>query len=615
MSWVGSAFTANVGVAAAGRRAAEHRTKESSVTTSASTTTAAVRSLPKAPTGIQGLDEVTGGGLPRGRATLVCGGAGCGKTLLATEFLVRGATEYGEPGVFVTFEETAIELEQSVRSLGFDLDGLAKEKKLLVDFVRVERREIEEAGDYDLDGLFIRLNHAIDTIGAKRVVLDTIEVLFGGLTNTGILRAELRRLFRWLKDKGVTAVITGERGDGTLTRHGLEEYVSDCVIVLDHRVDDQISTRRLRIVKYRGSAHGTNEYPFLIDEDGISVLPITSLSLQQDVSSERVPTGIAGLDAMLGGGGYYRGTTVLVSGTAGSGKSSVAAHFTRASCERGDRCLYVAFEESAGQIVRNMRSIGIDLEPWVGTGLLRYHETRSSTHGLEMHLATLHKLITTFEPQAVVIDPISNLSQAGVSRDATAMLTRLIDFLKLRRITVVMTCLTKGGESGLEATDTNISSVADTWLLLRDIELYGERNRAMYVLKSRGMAHSNQIREFLMNDRGIELTDVYLGSEGVLTGSARLSQEARERAAALLRQQEVDARQRELARKREALEARITALRKEFEAEEVEASRVIVQEETRAEVLRGDRTRMAEKRKTKRSGDGEPKRTPEETRS
>jgi len=557
---------------------------------------APTRTLAKVPSGIAGLDEITGGGLPRGRPTLVCGSAGCGKTLLSIEFLVRGAMQHGEPGLFVAFEETAEELTQNVRSLGFDLDRLAEQKKLLVDYVRVERSEIEETGDYDLEGLFIRLGHAIDTIGAKRVVLDTIETLFGGLSNATILRAELRRLFRWLKDKGVTAIITGERGDGTLTRHGLEEYVSDCVILLDHRVIDQVSTRRLRIVKYRGSSHGTNEYPFLIDDDGISVLPITSIGLQHPASEERVGTGIAQLDAMLEGEGYYRGTTVLVSGTAGSGKSSVAAHFANAACQRGERCLYLAFEESPAQIIRNMGSIGLDLGPWVKKGLLRYHAARSSMYGLEMHLATFHKLVLDFQPRVFIFDPINSMGTQNNHPDASGTLTRLIDFLKMQGITTMLTSMTSAGDV-LEKSDANISSLVDTWLLLRNIELDGERNRAMYVLKSRGMSHSNQLREFVLTARGIELTDVYLGAEGVLTGSARQKQETREQAEALLRQQGIDGRQRELDRKQEALEARITALRKEFEAEAEAARRLLDEEKNRLETTRADRERMATRRR------------------
>jgi circadian clock protein KaiC len=558
---------------------------------------APLRTLSKAPTGIAGLDEITGGGFPRGRPTLVCGSAGCGKTLLAMEFLVRGVTQFGEPGVFMAFEETSEELTQNVRSLGFDLDDLAEQKKLAVDFVRVERNEIAETGEYDLEGLFVRLGYAIDSVGAKRVVLDTIETLFGGLSNFAIVRGELRRLFRWLKDKGVTAVITGESGNGTLTRHGLEEYVSDCVIQLDHRVTEQVSTRRLRIVKYRGTTHGTNEYPFLIDEDGISVLPVTSLGLQHAVSAERVSSGVPRLDTMLGGEGYFRGSTVLVSGTAGSGKTSLAAHFTAAACQRGERSLYLSFEESPAQLLRNMRSIGIDLEPWVKKGLLQFHATRPSIHGLEMHLASIHKLVREFQPRVVIMDPVGSMVAAGTRRDATVMLIRLIDFLKLQEITAILTNLTSGDEA-LEKTDVDISSLVDTWLLLRDLELDGERNRVMYVLKSRGMAHSNQMREFLLTNRGVELQDVYIGAEGVLTGSARQAQEAKEKTAALLRQQEVEGKQRERERKREALEARIVAMRKEFEAEDEEAKRIIGQEHTSQQLVEQDREKMGRSRKS-----------------
>lgn len=562
------------------------------------------RALPKTPTGIQGLDEITGGGLPRGRVTLICGSAGCGKTMFGTEFLARGALEQGEAGVFMAFEETPEDLTENARSLGFDLDELVARKLLIMDFVRVEPSEIDETGDYDLEGLFIRLGHAIDTIGAKRVMLDTLDALFSGLKNEAIVRAELRRLFRWLKDRGVTAIITGERGEGALTRHGLEEYVSDCVILLDNRVIDQLCTRRLRIVKYRGSSHGTNEYPFLIDEKGISVVPVTSLGLQHVVSKERVSSGIERLDSMLGGQGYYRGSTILVSGTAGSGKSSMAAHFARAATERGERCLYVAFEESPSQIIRNMCSIGIDLEPPVRRGLLRFHATRSAAYGLEMHLAVFHRLVREFDPQVVIIDPISNIGARGSLHDTTDTLVRLADMLKGKGITAFFTSLTRPGNA-LERTDTEISSLVDTWLLVRDIELSGERNRAMYVLKSRGMPHSNQIREFLLTPRGIELAEVYLGPEGVLTGSARRAQEARERAGLLLRDQEIQGRQRELEQKREALEARIAALRKEFEVEESEAMRGIKQELTREHMLREDRSRMAESRKSD-NGTGEP---------
>ena len=553
------------------------------------------RSLPKAPTGIQGLDEITGGGFPRGRPTLICGSAGAGKTLLAMEFLIRGATECNEPGVFMAFEETAPELTQNVRSLGFDLDELTKEKKLIIDYVRIERSEIDETGDYDLEGLFIRLAAAIDAVGAQRVVLDTIENLFAGLQNEGILRAELRRLFRWLKDQGVSAVITAERGEGALTRHGLEEYVSDCVILLDHRVTDQVSTRRLRIVKYRGTAHGTNEYPFLIDEDGFSVLPVTSLGLQHEVSNERISSGVPRLDTMLGGEGYFRGTTILVSGTAGTGKTSLAAHFVDAACRRGERCLYFSFEESQGQLIRNMRSIGLNLEQWSKKNLLQFHSSRATFYGLEMHLAIIHKTVQEFDPRVVIIDPIGSLIQAGNRRDAHTMLIRLIDFLKQRQVTAFLTNLTSGGEA-LEKTDVEISSIVDTWLFMRDIELDGERNRALYVLKSRGMAHSNQLREFLLTERGFDLLNVYVGPEGVLTGSSRLSQEAREQAAAVERQQEAQRKERERTRKREALEARIAALRKEFEVEEEEAATSASQDVSREKVIAENREAMSRSR-------------------
>jgi circadian clock protein KaiC len=465
-----------------------------------------IKVLPKSATGISGLDEILNGGLPQGRPTLVCGSAGCGKTLLAMEFLVRGATQFDEPGVFMAFEEAEHELVQNVASLGFDLPGLIADKKMLIDFVHIAREEIQETGEYDLEGLFIRLEHAISSIGARRVVLDTVESLFSGLPNPLILRSELRRLFRWLKDKGVTAIITGERGDGTLTRHGLEEYVSDCVILLDHRVIEQISTRRLRVAKYRGSIHGTNEYPFLIDEEGISVVPVTSLGLQHAVSSERVPTGIPQLDNMLGGKGYYRGSTILVSGTAGTGKSSVAAHFAEVALKRQERVLYFAFEESPAQFLRNMCSVGIDLKPWLEKGFLHFDAARPATYGLEMHLATMHKKINQLKPDTVIVDPINAFIIAHNEVEVKAMLIRLVDFLKMKNVTALFTSLTPSG-GPLEHTDTAISSLIDTWLLLRNIEAPGERNRSICILKSRGMAHSNKVCEFFLTDQGIHLAE------------------------------------------------------------------------------------------------------------
>ena len=555
--------------------------------------------LPKAPTGIQGLDEITGGGLPKGRPTLICGSAGCGKTLLAMEFLVRGATQFNEPGVFMAFEETIKDLTKNVASLGFDLDSLVADKKIVLDFVYIERSEIEETGEYDLEGLFIRLNQAIDSIGAKRVVLDTIESLFAGLPNPLILRAELRRLFRWLKDKGVTAIITGERGDESLTRQGLEEYVSDCVIVLDHRVCDQTSSRRLRVVKYRGSTHGTDEYPFLIDEDGFSVLPITSLGLQHDVSTDRISTGITRLDAMLGDAGYYRGSSVLVSGTAGTGKSSLAAHFCDAACRRGERALYFAFEESPSQIIRNMRSIGIDLEPWVNKGLLRFQATRPAFAGLEMQLTMMHKTVNTFKPEVVIVDPLNGFIIGDNETSVKSMLMRLADFLKTKQITSLFTSLKAGG-APLGVTDVAISAMIDTWLVLRDIEIGGERNRGLSILKSRGMPHSNQIRECLLTDHGMEFCEVYVGAGGVLTGSARLAQEAQEQALKLTRKQEVERRQLELESKRKALEAQIEAMRAEFDVQEAEAMKIIGQEQAQALQLVLERAEMGQSRKADR---------------
>lgn len=554
------------------------------------------RALAKSPTGIQGLDEVTEGGLPKGRPTLVCGSAGCGKTLLAIEFLVRGAVEQDEPGVFVAFEETEEELTKNVASLGFDLNDLVARKKILLDHVHLERNEIQETGEYDLEGLFIRLGYAIDSIGAKRVVLDTIESLFAGLSNHSLLRAELRRLFRWLKDKGVTTIITGERGEGTLTRQGLEEYVSDCVILLDHRLTEQISTRRLRIVKYRGSMHGTNEYPFLIDENGISVMPVTSLGLDHPASTERISTGIPRLDAMLGGKGYYRGSSILVSGTAGTGKTSVAAHFAEAACRRKERCLFFCFEESRSQILRNMRSIGMDLEPHVQSGLLHFITARPTLHGLETHLALILRTIQELKPGIVVMDPITNFLTVGTPGEAKSMLMRLVDFLKSGRITALVTSLTESADN-MEQSEVGLSSLIDTWILLRDLESNGERNRGLYIIKARGLAHSNQIREFVLTDHGAELLDVYLGPEGILTGSARVAQEAQDRRTQSERRQEIERQRLGLQRKHETMEAQIAALQADLEAEEADMQKLLAQEDTRETGLLQDHLEMSRSRK------------------
>ena len=548
------------------------------------------RSLPKSPTGISGLDEITLGGLPKGRPTLICGGAGCGKTLFGIEFLVHGIEKFGEPGVCMSFEESAYDLSQNVASLGMDLPKLQKSKKLVIDYAYIDRNEIAETGDYDLEGLFVRLNAAIDSVGAKRVMLDTPEALFAGLSNTGVLRSELRRLFQWLKDKGVSAIITGERGQGTLTRHGLEEYVSDCVILLDHRVQNDAVTRRLRVLKYRGSSHGTGEYPFLIDENGISVLPVTSIGLEHQASKERISTGVAELDEMFGGKGYFRGSSVLFTGTAGTGKTSLGAHFLDAACRRGERAIFFAFEESPEQIIRNMQSIGIDLGRWVKKGLLFIEAARPSSYGLEMHLVRMHHLIKQHNPLAVVIDPLSGLITGGSSHDVQVLVLRIVDSLKQRGITCLFTSLSEIDD--LQSTTLSISSLVDAWVLLRNVEVNGERNRLLYVLKSRGMKHSNQIREFLLTSQGVKLRDVYLGPGGVLTGSARVAREAEDRQNEMRAQQE--SKRRELAAKATlaAVEAKIAALLAEKERHEKELASVLNEDEARLKAVLSNRDQL-----------------------
>lgn len=559
--------------------------------------------LPKTRSGIKGLDEITGGGLPTGRPTLVCGAAGCGKTLMGVEFIVRGALDFGEPGVFMAFEEKAEELEMNVASLGFDLSKLQRNQLIKIDHIHIDKSEIEETGEYDLDGLFIRLEYAINTVGAKRVVLDTIENLFAGLSNQAILRAELRRLFGWLKEKGVTAIITGERGEGSLTRQGLEEYVSDCVIVLDHRISNQISTRLLRVVKYRGSLHGTNEYPFLIDQEGISILPITSLLLDAEISSQRISSGIPALDNMLGGKGFFRGSSILISGTAGTGKTSLAAYFAHQSCSRREKCLYFAFEESPKQIMRNMKSIGIDLKAHVDKGLLEMHASRPTLNGLEMHLVAIHKQVTRFKPRCVIIDPITNLVTIGSVSEVKSMLIRLIDFLQKEQITVLFTALSLNTIVN-EQTDEGVSSLVDAWLLVRDIESNGERNRGMYIMKSRGMKHSNQVREFVITDDGLDLVDVYLGSDGVLIGSAREAQELLESTGRVLRTHAVTRKDLEIQRKRKVLEAKIASLQEEFESVQDELNKSYVEEDLKKEIMEKNRQQLVESRQSKNTGNG-----------
>jgi circadian clock protein KaiC len=559
--------------------------------------------LEKTPSGIAGFDEITEGGLPAHRPTLICGDAGAGKTLFSIEFIVRGAMEFNEPGVIIAFEEKAEDLEMNVASLGFNLKKLQKDGLLWIDHVHVDRSEIEETGLYDLDGLFIRLNHAIDSIGAKRVMLDTIENLFGSFENEGILRAELRRLFSWLKNKGVTAIITAEKGDGMLTWHGLEEYVSDCVILLEHRVTNQISTRLLRVVKYRGSLHGTNEYPFLIDKDGISVLPVTSLLLEREVTSQRISCGIKTLDAMLGGKGFFKGSSILVSGTAGTGKTSIAAYFAEASCNRKDRCLYFAFEESPQQIIRNMKSINIDLKKHIDAGLLQIHASRPTFYGLESHLVTIHKMVKRFKPGTVILDPITNLVAVASLSEVKSMLMRLLDFLQNEEITVLFTALVYDKENSVQ-TDEGISSIVDAWLQVQDIENNGERNRGIYIMKSRGMSHSKQVREFVITNNGLELVDVYLGPEGILVGSARQAQELHEVTGVEMRTHAATRKDRELDRKKTVLEAKIALLKEEFESIREELNKTFIEEQLKKEIMNRNRDQLTQNRNSRISENG-----------
>jgi len=544
----------------------------------------------KVPSGIAGFDQITGGGLPAGRSTLVCGAPGSGKTIFAVEFLVRGA-QLGEKGVFITFEESVADLTRNVASLGFNLAQLQEQKLLAVDYVHLDPAEIEEAGGYSLDGLFVRLAHSLDAVGAKRVAIDTLEVLFSTLKDDAVVRAETQRLFRFLKDRGVTAVVTAEAGAGALTRQGLEEYVSDCVVWLGQSVSDQLATRFLRIVKYRGSSHGTNEYPFLIDDSGFSVVPASSLQLDYQVSEERISSGVPSLDGMLGGNGFFRTSTILVSGSAGSGKSILAAHLANATCQRGERCVLFAFEESPAQIVRNMRSVGLDLRKWQERGLLELHATRPSLYGLEMHLVSMHKAISEFKPTTVILDPISSFTSAGKVPQIKAMLVRLFDWLKTQQITGLVTCLTTAANR--DEVDLGISSLIDTWIEVRELEIAGERNRALYLLKSRGMSHSNQIRELVISDTGISLADVFTGEGGVLIGSAKLAElnrrtrEEQERAADVARSERL------LEIKRENLEAQISALRAEYAAHAEEVQRRLRSSRESADAARSDRDMLS----------------------
>jgi circadian clock protein KaiC len=553
------------------------------------------KGIAKALTGIEGFDDLTLGGLPSGRPTLVCGSAGCGKTLFASTFLINGARLFDEPGVFVTFEERPDDIVENVASLGFGLDELVAQNRICFEHIAIDPSQLAEVGDFDLEALFLRLELAIDTVGAKRIVLDTIESLFSAFANEAILRAEIRRLFDWLKDRKMTAVITAERGDGTLTRQGLEEYVSDCVILLDHRVTNQLSTRRMRIVKYRGTGHGTNEYPFLIGSDGFSVLPISSLELNHAVSDERVSSGIPDLDAMLTGGGFHRGSSILLSGVAGSGKSSIAAAFMDAACRTGERALYFSFEESADQTMRNMKSIGIDLRRWRDAGLLKMQPSRPTFYSLEMHLAIMMREVARFKPSVVALDPISAFLDSGEQSDVQSTLLRMIDYLKSHGITGVFTHLAH--EHGKAQTDAGLSSLMDSWILLLNREVNGEFNRELYLLKARGISHSNQVREFIMSDRGIHLIPPYLGEHGALTGSARRAEEARARRAETLRLAEVETQRRELEQRRRRTQAQIDLLQAELASDELAEENLKQIERTHLDQTKEDSRLMAQSRR------------------
>jgi circadian clock protein KaiC len=558
--------------------------------------------LPKSPTGIRGFDEITDGGLPTGRPSLVCGPPGTGKSLYALQFLVNGATHYDEPGVFVAFEENRTELVANAGSVNFDLDGLERDGRLLVDALTLGP-QVVDTGEFDLEALMVRLAFAVDKIGAKRIAIDNVEALFDAFSRPSLVRSELRRLFRWLKDRGLTAVITAERGEGMLTRHGIEEYLSDCVVVLDDRIVQDVATRRLRVLKYRGSTHGRNEYPFLIGADGLEVLPITSLGLNQEVSSERVSTGVAGLDEMLGGEGVFRGSAILVNGSSGTGKTTIAASFADAACRRGEVTLFFSFEESQSQIYRNMASVGLDMEGWVQRGLLHFHCERPTTRGLEDHLAVMQELIQKFAPTLVVIDPVSSLARGATPFDVSAMLMRQVYYLKSAGITAVMTVLNE--ETGLQQAIMNISSLVDTSLEVVIMEGLGERNRGVYVLKSRGMAHSNQIREFLLSDIGVDVVPVVVGEDGVLTGSARIAAESAERVAAQGLSQESADLARALEQRRETVDAHVATLRADFAAEERLSQRLIEASERRQEAVLADRVAQG-RRRTVRPAENEP---------
>ncbi|WP_240236172.1 circadian clock protein KaiC [Nocardioides sp. CFH 31398] len=520
--------------------------------------------LEKAATGIEGFDDITFGGLPRARATIVTGAAGSGKSMFGVEFLAQGARAYGEPGVLLSFEETADELVANAASIGVDLRAMADEGTLVVDSAAGDLDDLVQSGAFDLEGLLLRLAAAIDAVGARRVVLDTVETLFSTLPDETTVRREFARLLRWLKERDLTVVVTAERGQqGRLTRHGIEEYVSDCVVVLDHRVEDEVATRRMRVAKYRGSPHGTNEFPFLISGRGLVVMPLHHDELTE-VSEERVSLGIPELDTMVGGG-VFRGSTIMISGSAGTGKTSIAACAADAACRRGEKALFLSFEEPSGQVVRNMRSIGLDLQHWIDKGLLVVQHMRPAITGLEAHLASLHMILDEHPAEVVVLDAVASLSRGVASYASASAVARDIAMLRLRGATTVLTAL--AGTHDDPHTDVSASSLVDAWLLVRNVENDGERNRLLMTIKNRGSFHSNQVREFLLTDDGPRLVDVFVGPDGVLTGSAREQQEARDASTEDARRRDQERRRASIERRREEVEAQIATLRRQLEDE------------------------------------------------
>ena len=463
-----------------------------------------ITKLPKSLTGIQGLDDITYGGIPQNRPTLLVGSIGTGKTIFAMEYIINGITMFNEPGVFMTFEEQTDELQINVTSMGYNLSKLIADNKIYLEHLHIDHREIQATGKYDIEGLFIRIEMAIEKVKAKRIVLDALDTLFIGL-DSQILRSEIKRLFFWLKEKKVTAIITSEVGDIFLTRLGFEEVVADCVIELNNRLNNQISTRRLRIVKYRGSYHSTNEYPFMIDHKGITIFPIISEAPQIIVSNERISSGIKQIDEMLDGRGFYVGSSILVSGSAGTGKSSIAASFIKDVCEKKGTALYCAFEEAPNQIKRNMASIGIFLEPYEKSGNLHFYYSRPTLQTLELHFIAIKKLIKQINPSVVILDPITNLMIENINSDIRTMLTRFVDYLKMEQITVLLTATLTVSSLELIQSNEGISSMVDTCIMIQEKNIIDSRRRTLYIMKSRGICNSKKEVEFIITSEGISI--------------------------------------------------------------------------------------------------------------